>query len=581
MHHTSDAPASGVPLGMLRIAPENPRQTEPDPQTICDLAVSIEAYGVMTPLIGYNDGPHTYITAGGRRLRALTALRDDDDVSVSDETPIPVQIMPRGDAIQAGIAEQLAHVNLTALDEFRIMQSGMFDGMEPKDIAKVLGRSQTYVMKRLAILEKPTLAEAVAAGDATVGQAVAISVLPEGSEEQGQALQTVRYRSEWSEEQTRAFLNRQKKVWGQWGPSLFVSEQAYVEQGGTFTGDLFSDVRIIDNPEIVEALVKIELPKLAREQHPGHGLYLMVDSIYGNIKVHPGVTPVLTEEEQADYDELYPQRWSLEQQMENEPASEVEENSYRWKELQAKLEPVYPPELTQHLVCIDEMPRGPNLIARPHVLPADGEALQALYAEGWLERPAEASTTAASGPSNALLQKILRIKLHALRMELAKSPNVVLQSYARHMMGSQMGYQAHPDPLFDIRHLNPEIEVSTSAAWDKLESLVEEKSRTPDAITDTEARNALAYHALVRLTTIAPINRTDRHAFEQSASDIRRYWCPDAKFLKGYDREVLNRMAVAAGMDASEVETAKKAALCEALAESASKDNSWLPEFFE
>jgi len=110
-----------VAVNKLHIAPENPRSAETvDYSKIAELAENIAVQGMLTPLIAYRKGPDFFITAGGRRTRAIEWLIDEQ--RVEDDAVFPVTVMDKDAAITAGNAEQLTHVAMSALDELRVFE---------------------------------------------------------------------------------------------------------------------------------------------------------------------------------------------------------------------------------------------------------------------------------------------------------------------------------------------------------------------------------------------------------------------------------------------------------------------------
>jgi len=88
----------------LNIAPENPRTAETvDHSKIAELAENIAVQGMLTPLIAYRAGNVFWITAGGRRTRAVQWLLDEQ--RIEDDAVFPVTVMDKDEAITAGNAE--------------------------------------------------------------------------------------------------------------------------------------------------------------------------------------------------------------------------------------------------------------------------------------------------------------------------------------------------------------------------------------------------------------------------------------------------------------------------------------------
>jgi ParB-like chromosome segregation protein Spo0J len=110
-----------VTAARLHVAPENPRSAESaDAREVADLAGNIAALGLLTPLIAYREGADFFVTAGGRRTRALHALLNER--RIADTATFPVSVLDKEAAINAGHAEQLTHAVMSDLDTLRVFR---------------------------------------------------------------------------------------------------------------------------------------------------------------------------------------------------------------------------------------------------------------------------------------------------------------------------------------------------------------------------------------------------------------------------------------------------------------------------
>lgn len=175
----STAPLQGPVLRMVPIT-----LLEPNPQQarkifaagpLNDLAGSIRAVGIRQPLLlsPLQDGSGRYlIHAGERRFRAALLA------GLSDVPSMIVPASPDGaaDAIADSLLENLQRVGLDPLEEaeaFGLLQQEY--GLSTRDIARRIGKSQSYVAerlvahKRLAPAVKQVIIEALAAHE-PIGQ---------------------------------------------------------------------------------------------------------------------------------------------------------------------------------------------------------------------------------------------------------------------------------------------------------------------------------------------------------------------------------------------------------------------------
>lgn len=154
-----------IPLNKLILSPRNVRKTNGD-DDIESLADSIASKGLLQNLVVSEsvDHPGKYeVDAGGRRLRALQLLAAQK--RVAKNLPVPVQIIPRDDALEASLAENLQKVAMNPADEVEAFHAIVYghDGADYLDkaiddiasrianCARRFGRTERYVEQRLRL----------------------------------------------------------------------------------------------------------------------------------------------------------------------------------------------------------------------------------------------------------------------------------------------------------------------------------------------------------------------------------------------------------------------------------------------
>jgi ParB family chromosome partitioning protein len=151
-----------VPLNKLILSPRNVRKTNGD-DDIESLADSIASKGLLQNLVVSEsiDHPGKFeVDAGGRRLRALQLLASQK--RVSKNLPVPVQIIPRDDALEASLAENLQKVAMNPADEVEAFHAIVYEGSNPlsainnvptriANCARRFGRTERYVEQRLRL----------------------------------------------------------------------------------------------------------------------------------------------------------------------------------------------------------------------------------------------------------------------------------------------------------------------------------------------------------------------------------------------------------------------------------------------
>lgn len=559
-----------LPLAALDIAPENPRSDESvDAEEVRLLADNIEAHGLTTPLIAYVGEGCYMVVAGGRRLRALRLLEQEGREAPGE---IRVDAYAYEQAVVLGAAEQLSHVRMSPVDELRVFARPEYANYTHVALGKLVGRSAKYVAQRRGILDLPdAITETLFAGGITVDQAAGLTYFVEDPERLTEFFERAVQNKRLDGDELRRHFLASVREWDRHPASGMVTEQEYLDAGGRFQDDLFADAKMILTPGVLEALARDRLPEIIAHNHPGYGavVELPEDGNIYTLPVHRGIVSA-TEAEQQELIET--PSWRVDPS----DAEAVARRDY----LEAACEAMYPPELTallnvgwrysdRHERCYQ---------SREDLLPDD---LEPLYEAGFLDRPEPGpehgddalEPAPDEGVSGALKLRIARLRNHALRMELAKDPNQVIQMY---LVYSQ-GFDRDRFQTFDCHEARPDdfLTVEHSTQWLSMLELAELDEAALTALKPQDQRRLLAYKMLCTLTL-----RADASAL--SSKVIRAYWTPCAAFLKGYSKTDLLAMLEADPDSPFDGGTAnmKKSALVDMVAEIPSRVGDWLPVGF-
>ncbi|MDK2757522.1 MAG: ParB/RepB/Spo0J family partition protein [Blastomonas fulva] len=148
-----------IPLNKLILSPRNVRRTNGD-EDIESLADSIHSKGLLQNLVVSESVEHPgkhEVDAGGRRWRALNLLVDQKRIAKT--FPVPVHIIPRDDALEASLVENLEKVAMNPADEVEAFHA-IVHGGEPSiddvpnriaNCARRFGRTVRYVEQRLRL----------------------------------------------------------------------------------------------------------------------------------------------------------------------------------------------------------------------------------------------------------------------------------------------------------------------------------------------------------------------------------------------------------------------------------------------
>ncbi|MGE3829499.1 MAG: ParB/RepB/Spo0J family partition protein [Parvibaculaceae bacterium] len=136
-----------IPLEALHVSPLNVRKK--GGKDIADLLPLIRQHGIIQPLLVRPNQEGFEIVAGQRRYNCLLALKEEGIAE-----PVPCIIMEEGDdakAIEASLIENLAHLPMEEIDQYKAFSALNANGMAAGDIAAHFGVTERLVHQRLAI----------------------------------------------------------------------------------------------------------------------------------------------------------------------------------------------------------------------------------------------------------------------------------------------------------------------------------------------------------------------------------------------------------------------------------------------
>ncbi len=149
-------PASGVQT--VRITEIEQNRTQPrkrfDDEALTELAESIQAHGMLQPIVVRPIGERRYqIVAGERRWRAAKRIG-------LSEVPVIIRDFSDHEAAQIALIENLQRENLNPIEEALGYQALMQQyGMTQEAVAKTVGRSRPAVANSLRLLNLPVLVQ--------------------------------------------------------------------------------------------------------------------------------------------------------------------------------------------------------------------------------------------------------------------------------------------------------------------------------------------------------------------------------------------------------------------------------------
>jgi ParB family chromosome partitioning protein len=162
-----------LPVSLIKPNPSQPR-TKFDPGALAALASSIEATGVVQPLLvrPLPDGSYELV-AGERRWRAARQAG-------VDKVPAVVRDQAEAERLQAALIENMVREDLNPVEEARACAALVEElGLTKEELAKRVGRSRPAVSNLIRLLELPDEAlELLESGDLSEGHGKALLGLP-------------------------------------------------------------------------------------------------------------------------------------------------------------------------------------------------------------------------------------------------------------------------------------------------------------------------------------------------------------------------------------------------------------------
>ena len=168
---------ASIPISKISPLPGQPR-TIFDEEALSELAASIEARGVIQPIIVRPKGEGTYqLVAGERRWRAAQKAR-------LHQIPAIVRDLDEREVMALALIENIQREDLNPIEEARAYHRLSEDeGLSQADIAKMLDKSRSHVANLQRLLALPDdVIGLVEAGDLSMGHARALIGYEEASE---------------------------------------------------------------------------------------------------------------------------------------------------------------------------------------------------------------------------------------------------------------------------------------------------------------------------------------------------------------------------------------------------------------
>ncbi|QLC22713.1 ParB/RepB/Spo0J family partition protein [Parasphingopyxis sp. CP4] len=162
-----------LPVGKITPHPDQPRRHF-DEEALGELARSIEARGMIQPIVVRPQGTHYQIVAGERRWRAAQRAQ-------LHQVPVIVRDFDEAETLEIALVENIQREDLNAIEEAEAYKRLIEDfGHSQAALARLVHKSRSHVANLLRLLDLPDAVRAmVVSGELEMGHARAIISAPD------------------------------------------------------------------------------------------------------------------------------------------------------------------------------------------------------------------------------------------------------------------------------------------------------------------------------------------------------------------------------------------------------------------
>ena len=162
-----------LPVGKITPHPDQPRRHFDD-EALGELARSIEARGMIQPIVVRPQGTHYQIVAGERRWRAAQRAQ-------LHQVPVIVRDFDEAETLEIALVENIQREDLNAIEEAEAYKRLIDDfGHSQAALARLVHKSRSHVANLLRLLDLPDAVRAmVVSGELEMGHARAIISAPD------------------------------------------------------------------------------------------------------------------------------------------------------------------------------------------------------------------------------------------------------------------------------------------------------------------------------------------------------------------------------------------------------------------
>ena len=468
-----------IPLHQLELSDHNARRTPPGGTADLELKASIAAHGLLENLVVQSipNCDQYHVIAGGRRLKALQELFDDDIITF--DHPVPCLVAAEHTASsEISLAENVIRAEMHPADQVETFVKLIEMGNTASDIANRFGLAQSTVEKYLRLgAVSPTIMDAYRNGECNMAIVMAFASTTDQvlQEQTWEEVSDNNYGI--SEHRIRRLLETNRTN-GNTSLAQFVGIADYETAGGRITRDLFAEQDAhgiwLEDQELLNNLAKQKLQALVDERAAEwkwvhYDLDFSWDALNSFERIRPGKSDP-TEEERTELADIETRIAQLDENPENTDDDEstwTDENeqeftklSQRYQEIEQQIDSrrAFTPEQRAVAGAVVTIERGEAKWHQGLVLPADKKAANQL------QKQADTATASANGAqasnekrySGPLTEDLRDIRANIIRSHLAVSFentfDLLTFQLVRELFTSESYYSRAIDLRIDDRH---------------------------------------------------------------------------------------------------------------------------------
>ena len=275
-----------VPLEQLHVSGQNVRKAPPDPDKLRELTASIDALGLLSPLIvsGGKDG--AMVIGGSRRMAAMRQLVADGKWEPG--RPVGCVLISNGIAgdtadsfelgrrnVELSLAENTGREELHPVDQaeaFRVLREQ--EGATDKELSARFGISGRTVQRRLRMAQAaPELRKQCRDGELSLGVLEAVCIEPDHDRQRAAVAAGA---GQYNHAAAVMSYLKKEAVPVDSRLGAFVGLERYDAAGGTVTQDLFADYpgepsHYMDDKPLVQRLMMERLKEEAAKEATVNG----------------------------------------------------------------------------------------------------------------------------------------------------------------------------------------------------------------------------------------------------------------------------------------------------------------------